>query len=260
MKAYSVLYLIFLLLIGPMAFAQQGSDIVVIVDVSGSVQKMNNARIEAKNIIKDLVAKGRFEASNYNQWEFSTAVDNIQSIKNGRGTPLLGTNNRAFIRSAGEKSTSLSPISNYNSCNNLNEFDTFIDQNYPARFNDQFTYLKLAKAKAAQFALENNTCSYLLIEVTDSREDKIPSAPYTPQEQDLVDSYGVKSNIETFTLGIIRYRPISNYQIIISEVNVIGNNCNATKPCATATTPQPPKPVSNPRIEIGRAHLSLPSL
>lgn len=241
------------LLLTSLIQARQGNDIVVLVDVSGSVRNIVPARQEARDILKDLVTRGQFNAGQYSNWEFSTAVGNLASIRQGGGNPLLGLNHRVFLRKAGEKNTSLAPVASQNVCNSLLDFDQFLDDQFPTSFTDNWTYLKLAKASAARFALQNNTCSYLLIEVTDSREDRIPSSPYSTEEQNLVDSYGVKSNIETATVGIIRYKPESNYQIIISEVNIVGNNCQQTAPCAANNTqPSRPVPVANPRIVLNR--------
>lgn len=246
MKKY-LIHFIVLSLQCAMAYGQQGQDIVLVVDVSGSVNNITPARVQAQNILKDLVVRGQFDRRTYADWEFSTAVGNLASIRQGTGQPILGLNHKIFLRNAGEKTTSNRHVSNVDVCDDLDQFETFMDQHFPRRFGDQYTYLKLAKARAAQFAIQQNTCSYLLIELTDNREDQVPSSPYSSVEQDLVDTYGVRSNIETAIVGIIRYRPVSNYQIIISEVEIIGNNCQTNPPCGQVQAPEPPK---KPRIVL----------
>ncbi|MGB8193116.1 MAG: hypothetical protein WCF67_14405 [Chitinophagaceae bacterium] len=223
-----------LLLSGLSALPQQ--NIVILVDVSGSIPQL--ARTQTKNVLKDiLMGKPISDPSFYYEKDPNSSL-------NINGTPLVSNGSQVLLIPFGDKSTSDKyaeiKVSNY-----PGDLLNFIDINYPTVFSDGFTYLTLAKAKAAQLAKQKGISRFMLLLISDNISDftggKSPN--YTTYEQQLVDNYNSQSNpiTEGGVDGYVKLRGNSDFKIPIRTMDVSKYqaipNPSQNPPTTTPATP-----------------------
>ena len=232
-----------------LSIGQTQENIVVLVDVSGSVHK--TAATEAKELIKELVANSSFDSRKFPLWSFGTCSNgsSLESISEGQQLdPLVGTGKKAYLKSFGNKNrASVAPYT-ANISDPL-DFAEFMDSYYPNTFSDNFTYISLAKAQSARDAFDDGLCSYLLIEATDNKNDYTGEYPnddpnYTEAERSLIDVYDLKGEIEKSKICYINFRPDRNFRIIISRVILV--ECGLEGDLMDEDPIQEPVPVSPP--------------
>lgn len=225
------------LLFGICSYAQTGTDVFVLADISGSVN-LSAAR-DAKSLISDIVL-AQYNPTNYRNWRFSDAFEpNLERISKGQGgSPLISANKKAFMMHVGEKSSIYGSVNLRTIANPASEFPTFMDDYYPRGFNDQDTYLILARAEAAKRAKQENIKRYILIEATDSDDDR-GRGTYNTSEQDLIAEYSAKGRVQPEKVGIIYYEGPGkpNYKITIWQVEHINFNPPGVVPNPVTSTP-----------------------
>ena len=182
MRMFAVLSLAGALVLGSSLQAQNAGlprDVFVLVDVSGSMVgsrfSIGHAKVlEAKNLVRDLLAD-QVQWSRYPDWQHSLLSPEILAITNrtaGR-TPLLGTGSQLFLKRAGDPATSKAASLEQVISDPVRDVDALF-QRFPneSEFNNQRTFLWLARAMTRREAMGRGVTSYLLVEITDAREDK----------------------------------------------------------------------------------------
>ncbi|MGB3182104.1 MAG: hypothetical protein WBB45_11990 [Cyclobacteriaceae bacterium] len=217
----------FLLLISLLLFSQllpAQDNVFVLVDVSGNPRGIDSGsritpdmRKEAGELVKQLVT-GRFEKSRFMQdWRLSGNTDPVvDDIVNGSGSSLIGRGGYLLIMPFGDKDTyekfRLSRIDNVPS-------DVNSAWDMPRRYTDQNTFGEIARAKAADVAIDANLGSYYLIVISGLGEDTNSKNLYTSQEQNYMDNY--RSAVRKEALGIFRYRDDrKDYKIEVSKIDL----------------------------------------
>jgi len=159
--------------------SQLPKDVFVLVDVSGSMTGskfgIGYSKVqEARNLVRDLLTD-RFAWTNYPNWEYSLLSQEILAITSPSANrkPLLRSGSRVFLKSFGDPATSKAP-SIERLINDPGRDVDLLFASFPkqASFNDQRTFLWLARGMTRREALERGLSSYLLVEITDAREDK----------------------------------------------------------------------------------------
>ncbi len=154
-------------------------DIFLLVDVSGSMVGSNygigyGKVQEARNLVRDLLTD-RFDWSRYPNWQYSLLAEEILGVTSQapNHAPLLQPGSRLFIKRFGDPATSKAPSIQRPISNVVTDVDTLLGR-FPraADFDDQRTFLWLARAMTRREAMALGITSYLLIEITDAREDK----------------------------------------------------------------------------------------
>ncbi|MEM7369786.1 MAG: hypothetical protein AAF587_14375 [Bacteroidota bacterium] len=226
------------LLFGICAYAQTGADVFILADISGSVN--HAAARDAKSLISDIVL-AQYNPTNYRNWRFSDAFEpNLERISKGQGgRPLISANKKAFMMHVGEKSSIYGSVNQQTIQSPSSDFPAFMNTNYPTGFNDKDTYLILARAEAAKRAKQENIKRYVLIEATDSDDDR-GRGTYNTSEQDLIAEYSAKGRVKPEKVGILYYEGPGkpNYKITIWQVEHINFNPPGVVPNPVATTPQ----------------------
>jgi hypothetical protein len=130
--------------------------------------------LEAKNLVRDLLTD-RFEWSRYPNWEYSLLSQEILAVTSPsvHRKPLLQSGSRLFLKRFGDPSSSKAASIERLINNPARDVDALF-ASFPnsADFNDQRTFLWLARAMTRREAMTRGITSYLLVEITDAREDK----------------------------------------------------------------------------------------
>ncbi len=230
------IFIILLLLPVQYSYAIQ-DNVIILVDVSGSVN--TTAATDAKELIKSIV-NGQFNAANYPNWQswsvtrtpdFSELYDMSQSRQT---TPLIGVGQQVALMKIGIKDRCYEPF-NSTSISDISYFNDFLDKNFPANFNDQWTYIDLTRAKTAASAHARGIDSYYLFvasdEVNDAKGINIPNKEkYNTNEKTLIDEYGLVGNINVSKLATINYKD-DNYSITIFHVEITKFSPSAPTNC-----------------------------
>ncbi len=154
-------------------------DAFVLVDVSGSMVGASfgighTKVVEAKNLVRDLLTD-QFDWSKYPNWQHSLLSQEILDITSrtpGR-TPLLGPGSHLFLKRFGDPASSKTASIHRVVNDPARDVDALLTRfPAPAEFNDQRTFLWLARAMTRREAMNLGLSSYLLVEITDAREDK----------------------------------------------------------------------------------------
>lgn len=191
-------------------------DVFVVVDVSGSVTQADNAadREVLQGMIKDarqLAAKlvsGTFVSEDFPYWQWDDALLDTplrEIVTPGNTTHRMsGPGKRAVIVPFGEKSTiHPTPISEPFQ-NFPGELESFLEKNYPTAYEDQNTYITLARARTAELAESLQIKQYYFLMITDAVQD--PKAAYTEAETKLLNRWDSKMFVPDKTLiGLFKY-------------------------------------------------------
>jgi|GEM_PF-6747859 len=198
------------------ARAQQ--NVVLLVDVSGSIP--NAARNGAKDMVKD-VLMGQAISNHAFYYEMDP-----QSTLRMPGTPLVSSGSHVVLIRFGEKVTS-DGHSDAILRNFPADLDNFLDAHYPtaSEYKDQYTFLTLAKAKAAQVAKQLGMGQFMFLLISDNINDDFThgnSPNYTGLETQLVESYNSKSNpvMEGGIDGYVRLRGNNDFKIPLRMLDV----------------------------------------
>lgn len=194
----------------------QPQNIVLLVDVSGSIP--HTARNEAREMIKNVLTGRNFSQSSFYYERDPKSTMNIS-------TPMASNGSHILLMRFGNKETSDDyadlVIRNYPT-----DLMDFIDAHFPtaSEYKDQFTYLTLGKAKAAQRAKQLGMSKFMLLLVSDNINDFTggSSPNYNQYEQQLVDNYNSMSNPvwEDAIQGYVRLKGNNDYKIPLRNVDV----------------------------------------
>lgn len=198
-------------------YSQGQSNAFVLVDVSGSGPSF--AKSQAREIVRDIL-NNQYAANKYDpKWEWSKNLQAPLDRNRGCSQPMLdfASNATLMIMPMGVKDRYRDyRISQIGS---LMEVTDFFTKHYPTVFNDPFSYLEIAKAKAAGVAHSAGITNYYQIEITDALEDtQSVQPPYTQDEWDLIQS----NTSSVSYLGELTYNkqnPANSYRIIFRTVN-----------------------------------------
>ena len=250
-KLFSLGWLLVCLTYFHIGMGQTQENVVVLVDVSGSVHP--TAASEAKELIKELVVNSTFSQNRFPNWSFGTCSNgsSLKAISEGKQVaPLVGSNKKVYLRTFGNKNRArVAP--HRSEISDPLDFAEFIDEHYPRSFSDGFTYISLAKAQAARDAFDDGLCSYLLIEATDNKNDYTGEYPnddpnYTESERSLIDVYDLQGQIDKSKICYINFSKDRNFRIIISRVILVE--------CGLPDNPQeevvPPTELALPSVVI----------
>ncbi len=154
-------------------------DVFVLVDVSGSMTGskfgIGYAKVqEARNLVCDLLTD-RFAWKNFPNWEYSLLSQEILAVTSPSTNrqSLIRSGSRVFLKSFGDPATSKAPSIERLINDPVRDVDTLF-ASFPKQtsFNDQRTFLWLARGMTRREAIARGLSSYLLVEITDAREDK----------------------------------------------------------------------------------------
>lgn len=248
---------IFLLMLAQTFCLAQGN-VFVLVDVSGSGPSV--AKSQARDLVRDIVL-AQFDPSKHDpKWKWSNGLQTPLDPQKGATQPLLdfSTNPTLVIMPMGGKDSyknyKIAPVAS------PAEASSFFARYYPPSFNDPYSYLDIARAKAAGVARSIPITEFYQIEITDALEDTdSKQLPYTQEEWALI-----QSNTSSVTyLGEMTYDQENTafaYRIIFKKVqvnnsipktpivgggvNVAQKEVNIIKPRGTLKKPTPQNPGS----------------
>ncbi len=154
-------------------------DIFVLVDVSGSMTGTrygigHDKVMQAKTLVRDLLTD-RFDWGNHGRWQYTLLSPEIQSItsQSANRIPLLERGSHLFLKRFGDPASSKTPaLHRVISDPSRDVEELFASFPKANDFRDQRTFLWLARAKTRQEAIARGLTAYLLVEITDAREDK----------------------------------------------------------------------------------------
>jgi len=197
----------------------------VLIDVSGNPRSLDSServtaqmRREAEELVKQLI-QGQYDASRFQpNWKLSGNTDpRIENIVNGNGQPLIEPGGHLLMMPFGAKGTytqfKINKIQNYPS-----DFTNY--WRTPTSYGDQNTFGEIAKAKAADVAIDANLSSYYLIVISGLGEDTDSNTNiYTPTEIEYMDNY--KSAVIQNSLAIFRYQDLNrDFKIEVSHMDL----------------------------------------
>ena len=210
MKKHTFIILI-TLLYSFLCYSQQ--DVIVLVDISRSIEQSHFT--EARKVVKNILVGEDIKNTDFTLRPFLNTT-----LKVGNGNPLLGSGNKLLIIPFGEPR--FWDI-NYN-FEQVTNFDTFFEINYPNSVTDSKTYLELAKIKAANTAKKNGVDNYILILVSDNISDDYGSegkTNYTAYQSNAVSNFKTVSNpYLEIKQSEITYRYDPSYKITLHTVNI----------------------------------------
>lgn len=206
----------------------QVDNIIVLVDVSGSVQKFG-PRETAKVIAE--VAEGKTIGNG----DYSLEIFSGSTI----APPLTSAKKKMLVVPFGDlRRDNETATLRATDIFNVSDVKVVLDKEFPTTFADKKTYRTLAMARTAQLAKKFGMETYWLFIVSDRTGDDFlgQDAGYSTEQQELVDSFNSPTNkVDETKLGVIRYKNAKKYKIDISRLTLE----NWTAP-PSSTTPSPP--------------------
>jgi hypothetical protein len=202
-----LLYILVLFFVAFQANAQE--NVFILVDVSKSVKQTE--LLNAKKLVNDVLT-GSYNGSSY----FST----------NRPTPTFNFTSGSLIAIMhfGDKNTFTSSNAILHKINNINEVSNLISSEFRTNPTDDWTYLELATAQCANFAMKGNGITkYTLVIVSDNTSDHLPNGKsgYNSTEQDLVNLLPTISNTSAGTNYIYNYRKA--FTVLFQKINLSGS-------------------------------------
>jgi len=206
------------------------SDVFILIDVSGnpisSTNKIKHSeRKQAIELCKQLLT-GSVSQNEFSNWEAKNLDDFIaSSFNSGKGNILKNINSITVVP-YGNKSTykKFKIFQNNSSKANLKQSIEFANA---LRYTDQLTFGELARAKAANIAIDANIKSYYLLEISGLGGDQTGSKSLNTKQQNLIDEY--KSSAETSPIGlfILKGKPL-RLTVKIININTMAGNKNTS--------------------------------
>jgi hypothetical protein len=209
--------LVILLLSAAKLYAQ--NDVFILVDVSGSV-KDNTIISQSKQIISNILT-GSLNLNNYPGWKPLNIADPVvQNIINGQHQPLVLNGSYVCLMPFGNKDRYKQFITSR--INQVpDDVNSFLNQNYPVSFTDDFTYIQIAQAYTAFLAENEKIYSYFIFIITDDLGDQDNTSSqnsFDQQEQDLILSWNNPLFSQVSSLGSIKR---NNFFIHIKKVALL---------------------------------------
>lgn len=248
MNKYSILKLLFtsiLLFRISLGYAQQNrklpNNVIILVDQSGSVQGARK-QAEAKSLLRDVIG-ATFNAHKYANWKWTINNDTtLKDIVSGTGKQsLIKDSSYLMLYRFGSLESTRDIIKNIKWIRVRNpraDLEAIMDE-YPRIFADNWTFLQLARAKAAACAKGDGVDKYLLFEVGDELfdvPDKIRNNqnPYTKAENEEISNYDTDST-KRLKIAEIVYKPDQQagkvpLKIIVSIVETKAANLQPPPP------------------------------
>ena len=211
------------------------NNIFFLVDVSGNPLNMGvqthitySERQEAISLASDLI-KGTFIKNKYANWKASHLNSEIQNIYDGKGTSLLQQNSYLIIMPYGDHDR-YKDFEIYMLNNIPVDFDRAISKTKSFKYGDQSTFESLARAKAADIALDQNFKDYYLICISGLGGDNTGSQPFTLEENNFIKNY--EGGAQLVPCGTFSYSDRNKtFGIVIHKVDIsiLANGKNITQ-------------------------------
>jgi hypothetical protein len=184
-------------------------NVFILVDVSRSVYQ--SELTNAKKLVSDVLT-GQYSNSS----DFSP---------NGSPPTFNFSSGDYFaILHFGDKSTLTNSNPILHKINNINDVSSIINNEFRTNPTDDWTYLTLAKAQCANFAMKGNAITkYTLVLVSDNDSDWLPNGKsgYNSTEQDLVNLLPTISNTSAGTNYI--YNSRKAFTVLFQKINLSGS-------------------------------------
>ena len=211
-------------------------DVFVLVDVSGSMTGssfgIGYSKVqEAKNLVRDLLTD-RFAWSRYPNWEYSMLTQEILAVtsQSANRKPILNNGSRLFLKRFGDPATSKAPSIEQLINDPMRDVDrVFASFPNATDFDDQRTFLWLARGMTRREALARGISSYLLVEITDAREDK-ENLVDTDDQVVVREFKSVKHVLQSGEIGAFTHKQTRGeyvLQVNISLVRLAGDTGSA---------------------------------
>jgi hypothetical protein len=219
---------ILLFLLCSTTLSAQVDNIIVLVDVSGSVKKFSPN--ETSVVISEVIEGRNISNGNYTLETFSSSKITAPLTASGKKFIIVPFGNlerdseAAFIKAI--------------DIFNLTDVQGILNRDYPKSFSDSKTYRTLAIARTAQLAKKFEMETYWLFMISDRTGDDFlgQDAGYSTAQQELIDSYNTLTNkVDETKHGVIRYRNNSKYKVDISHLTLLN-----WVPPLSATSPTAP--------------------
>jgi hypothetical protein len=218
-------------------FVNAQSDIFVLIDISGnplnSTNKITSSeRIQAIELCKQLI-EGRVSNSQFSNWEAKNLDNFIAQSYNGKGN-ILNQINSITVVPYGNKNTykKFKIFQNNSPKVNLEQSIKYANS---FTYTDQLTFGELARAKAADIAIDANIKSYYLIEISGLGGDQTGSQGLSSKQQRLIDEYKSSAVIAPIGLFILEGKPLRLTAKVININTMTGNkNTSGSKGIITS--------------------------
>ena len=201
--------LLFTLFIHLTALAQV-DNIIVLIDVSGSVQKYDPTA--SAEVVSDVI-----EGLSISNPNFTLETFNGSKIT----PPLTGINKKMIVIPFGnlerdDFAKTIVPEDIFD----VRDVRKILSYNFPKQFNDTKTYRELAEARTAELAKKYNMETYWLFMISDRTGNDFlgQDAGYSNEQQTLINSINTPVNkVDETKMGVIKFRGSSKYKIDISR-------------------------------------------
>ena len=195
-------------------------DCFILIDVSGNPTKVSsdnriadNIRKQAINILGSLLRRS-IDSTKYPAWNFKNPGGILLKSLNQTGGSILNSKDMLGIIPYGERDTYKS-FRLFNS-NDVNvKISNAIKFAHKLEYNDQLTFGQLARAKAADIALETDVKTYYFIEIKGFPDDT--DSRMSDQEKKLLDQYNRR--VISKPIGVIAHQ-FSPLRILIKKINI----------------------------------------
>jgi hypothetical protein len=184
-------------------------NVFILVDVSKSVK--SNELLNAKKLVNDVLT-GSYNGSSYFSTNSPTPTFNFTS-----GSLLA-------IVHFGDKNTFTNSNPILHKINGISDVSSLISSEFRTNPTDDWTYLELAKAQCANFAMKGNGITkYTLVLVSDNTSDWLPNGKsgYNSTEQELVNLLPTISNTSAGSNYI--YNSRKAFTVLFQKINLSGS-------------------------------------
>jgi hypothetical protein len=211
-------------------FIQAQSDVFILIDVSGNPVNSTNKiteteRKQAIELCNQLLA-GVVSKNEFTNWGAKNLDKFVSQAYNKGNSNLLNNINSITIVPYGDKNTykKFKIFQNRNATASLKQS---IDYANTLIYTDQLTFGELARAKAADIAIDANIKSYYLFEISGLGGDQTESQGIDQTQQTLIDNYKSSAVISPIGLFILNNKPLRINVQIVNINTMTGNNNTA---------------------------------
>lgn len=208
-------------------FVNAQSDVFILIDVSGnplnSSNKINHSeRKQAIELCKQLLS-GNVTQSDFSNWEAKN-LDNFvaKAYKTGNNN-FLGSINSITVVPYGEKNT-YKKFKIFQNSSGQASLKQAIEYANSLRYDNQLTFGELARAKAANIAIDANIKSYYLFEISGLGGDQTGSKGISSTQQNLIDEYKSSAEISPIGLFILNGKPLRISVKVVNITTMAGNS------------------------------------
>ena len=210
--------------------ANAQSDVFILIDVSGNPLNSSNKithseRKQAIELCKQLLS-GSVSLNEFSEWETKNLDKFVAQAYNSKGSNVLKGINSITIVPYGDKNTykKFKIFQNNSAKASLKQS---IDYANSLSYTDQLTFGELARAKAADIAIEASIKSYYLMEISGLGGDQTGSKSLNTEQHNLIDEYKSSAVISPIGLFKLNGKPLRLNVKVVSINTMTGNSGNA---------------------------------